>query len=264
MSRRRSRCQPDRRAHRHRRERSRRIDGPRGAARRGPAEALANRGLECHRPRQPHRPGQSVAAAGGRLPSPCARCRVEPPGARRGARRARSDTPADPARRRSLPRRSARSARSRVIAAKRGKQAARAVARRARRLQHQRAVAERQHARHAGRVPVRLRAARADRDRRLRCRRSVRRWIRQIGIRSVDAGEKRFVHEQGLEVFDMRYIDEMGMRHTMELALAGHGCRTRICTSASTSTSSIRTSHRASARRCPAARPTAKRSCAWR
>ncbi len=44
--------------------------------------------------------------------------------------------------------------------------------------------------------------------------------IRQIGIRSVDAGEKRFVHQMGLEVFDMRYIDEMGMRHTMELALA--------------------------------------------
>jgi arginase len=46
-------------------------------------------------------------------------------------------------------------------------------------------------------------------------------WIRQIGIRSVDQGEKRFVHEQGLEVFDMRYLDEMGMRHAMELALAG-------------------------------------------
>ncbi len=45
-------------------------------------------------------------------------------------------------------------------------------------------------------------------------------WVRQIGIRSVDAGEKRFVHEQDLEVFDMRYIDEMGMRHAMELALA--------------------------------------------
>lgn len=45
-------------------------------------------------------------------------------------------------------------------------------------------------------------------------------WVRQIGIRSVDPGEKRFVHEVGLEVFDMRYIDEMGMRHTMELALA--------------------------------------------
>jgi arginase len=46
-------------------------------------------------------------------------------------------------------------------------------------------------------------------------------WIRQIGIRSVDAGEKRFVHEQAVEVFDMRHIDEMGMRATMEQALAG-------------------------------------------
>ncbi|MDO9074310.1 MAG: arginase [Rubrivivax sp.] len=44
--------------------------------------------------------------------------------------------------------------------------------------------------------------------------------VRQIGIRSVDPGEKRLVQETGLEVFDMRYIDEMGMRHTMELALA--------------------------------------------
>ena len=45
--------------------------------------------------------------------------------------------------------------------------------------------------------------------------------VRQIGIRSVDAGEKRLVHQAGLEVFDMRYIDEMGMRHTMEQALMG-------------------------------------------
>jgi arginase len=45
-------------------------------------------------------------------------------------------------------------------------------------------------------------------------------WIRQIGIRSVDEGEKRFVHEMDLEVFDMRYIDEMGMRAAVELALA--------------------------------------------
>ncbi len=44
--------------------------------------------------------------------------------------------------------------------------------------------------------------------------------IRQIGIRSVDAGEKKLVHDMGIEVFDMRYIDEMGMRHAMELALA--------------------------------------------
>jgi arginase len=43
--------------------------------------------------------------------------------------------------------------------------------------------------------------------------------IRQVGIRSVDQGEKRLVHEVGLEVFDMRYIDEMGMRHTLEQAL---------------------------------------------
>jgi arginase len=53
-------------------------------------------------------------------------------------------------------------------------------------------------------------------------------WVRQIGIRSVDPGEKRFVHEQGLEVFDMRYIDEMGMRHTMELALAMQDSRTHL------------------------------------
>ena len=45
-------------------------------------------------------------------------------------------------------------------------------------------------------------------------------WVRQIGIRSVDPGEKRFVHQHDLEVFDMRYIDEMGMRHAMALALA--------------------------------------------
>jgi arginase len=43
--------------------------------------------------------------------------------------------------------------------------------------------------------------------------------IRQVGIRSVDQGEKRLVHEVGLEVFDMRYIDEMGMRHTLEQSL---------------------------------------------
>ena len=53
-------------------------------------------------------------------------------------------------------------------------------------------------------------------------------WIHQIGIRSVDAGEKRFVHEVGLEVFDMRYIDEMGMRHTMELALATMDANTHL------------------------------------
>ena len=53
-------------------------------------------------------------------------------------------------------------------------------------------------------------------------------WIRQIGIRSVDQGEKRFVHEQRLEVFDMRYVDEMGMRETMEHALAGVDAETHV------------------------------------
>ncbi len=52
--------------------------------------------------------------------------------------------------------------------------------------------------------------------------------LRLIGIRSVDPGEKRFVHEVGLEVFDMRYIDEMGMRHTMELALATLDANTHL------------------------------------
>ena len=54
------------------------------------------------------------------------------------------------------------------------------------------------------------------------------RWLRQIGIRSVDAGEKRLVHQMGLEVFDMRFIDEMGMRHTMELALATLDAQTHL------------------------------------
>lgn len=52
--------------------------------------------------------------------------------------------------------------------------------------------------------------------------------IRQIGIRSVDEGEKRFVHEQGLEVFDMRFIDEVGMRQTMLQALAGLDADTHL------------------------------------
>ncbi len=52
--------------------------------------------------------------------------------------------------------------------------------------------------------------------------------LRQIGIRSVDAGEKRFVHQAGIEVFDMRYIDEMGMRHAMELSLATLDAHTHL------------------------------------
>lgn len=53
-------------------------------------------------------------------------------------------------------------------------------------------------------------------------------WIRQIGVRSVDAGERRFVHEQQLEVFDMRHIDEVGVRETMQAALADLDPRTHL------------------------------------
>ncbi|MBT9508003.1 arginase [Rhodoferax sp.] len=49
-----------------------------------------------------------------------------------------------------------------------------------------------------------------------------------IGIRSVDAGEKRLVHDIGIEVFDMRFIDEMGMRQAMTLALAPVDAHTHL------------------------------------
>lgn len=52
--------------------------------------------------------------------------------------------------------------------------------------------------------------------------------IRQVGIRSVDEGERSRVHDMGIEVFDMRFIDEMGMRHAMELALALIGPETHL------------------------------------
>src|SRR5690606_5382602 len=45
--------------------------------------------------------------------------------------------------------------------------------------------------------------------------------VRQVGIRSVDEGEKRLVKQHGLDVYDMRHIDEVGMRRTMEEALSG-------------------------------------------
>jgi arginase len=45
--------------------------------------------------------------------------------------------------------------------------------------------------------------------------------VRQVGIRSVDAGEKQRLSACHLEVFDMRHIDENGMRSTMQSALAG-------------------------------------------
>jgi len=52
--------------------------------------------------------------------------------------------------------------------------------------------------------------------------------IRQIGIRSVDEGEKRLVKEYGLDVYDMRYIDEVGMKRAMEEALEGMDDNTHL------------------------------------
>ncbi len=52
--------------------------------------------------------------------------------------------------------------------------------------------------------------------------------VRQIGIRSVDAGEKKLVKEYGLDIYDMRYIDEVGMKRAMDEALAGIDADTHV------------------------------------
>lgn len=45
--------------------------------------------------------------------------------------------------------------------------------------------------------------------------------VRQIGIRSVDPEEKRLVKQHRLDIYDMRYIDEFGMKQAMLQALDG-------------------------------------------
>src|SRR3546814_5655248 len=45
--------------------------------------------------------------------------------------------------------------------------------------------------------------------------------FRQIGIRSVDAGEKRLGNDVDLDIYDMRYIDDYGMRQAGMQALDG-------------------------------------------
>lgn len=45
--------------------------------------------------------------------------------------------------------------------------------------------------------------------------------VRQIGIRSVDRLEKQLVKQHALDIYDMRYIDEIGMRRVMDEALEG-------------------------------------------
>jgi arginase len=51
---------------------------------------------------------------------------------------------------------------------------------------------------------------------------------RQIGIRSVDEVEKQLVRDARVQVFDMRHIDEVGMKRTMEEALAGMDDNTHL------------------------------------
>ena len=52
--------------------------------------------------------------------------------------------------------------------------------------------------------------------------------VRQIGVRSVDPQEKRLVQTHALEIFDMRFIDEMGMRQTMQRALSDMAPNTHL------------------------------------
>jgi arginase len=118
-------------------------------------------------------------------------------------------------------------------------------------------------ARHAGGLPVRLRArgtdAAAGHARRRAC---AAQQIRQIGIRSVD-GREALRARAGLEVFDMRYIDEVGMRQTMLQALAGLDEHTHLHVSFDVDFLDPDIAP-AWAPPCPAAPPTARRSCAWR
>jgi arginase len=45
--------------------------------------------------------------------------------------------------------------------------------------------------------------------------------LRMLAVRSVDAQEREWVHAQRIEIYDMRYIDEHGMRAVMHQALMG-------------------------------------------
>ncbi len=52
--------------------------------------------------------------------------------------------------------------------------------------------------------------------------------VRQVGIRSVDRPEKQLVKQYDLDIYDMRYIDEIGMRRVMDEALEGVDDNTHI------------------------------------
>ncbi|MGE8279235.1 MAG: arginase [Stenotrophomonas sp.] len=52
--------------------------------------------------------------------------------------------------------------------------------------------------------------------------------VHQIGIRSVDPEEKRLIKQHRVDVYDMRYIDEAGMKRTVEAALHGIDANTHL------------------------------------
>lgn len=52
--------------------------------------------------------------------------------------------------------------------------------------------------------------------------------VRWLGIRSVDEGEKTLLRQHQAPVFDMRHIDECGMRQTLAQALAGLASHTHL------------------------------------
>ena len=52
--------------------------------------------------------------------------------------------------------------------------------------------------------------------------------VRQIGIRSVDPEEKQLVRQYRLDIYDMRYIDEVGMKRVMAQALDGVDADTHL------------------------------------
>ena len=52
--------------------------------------------------------------------------------------------------------------------------------------------------------------------------------VRLIGVRSVDTLERDFLYQQGVEVFDMRFLDEYGMRAAMQAALSSIDEKTHL------------------------------------
>ena len=80
-----------------------------------------------------------------------------------------------------------------------------------------------------------------------------------FGIRSIDSGERRLLQDRGVDVVDMRRLDEDGFAVSIRRIIDGFAPATACCMSAWTSIFSIRRSRRASAPRFRAGRPTARR-----